>query len=44
MKVIVDAQLPRKLCQILDHYGVKSTYVGELPNRDVTINQKNKVI
>ncbi len=36
MKLILDAQLPVKLCEILNQLGLKSIHVGELPKGDET--------
>lgn len=36
MKLIVDAQLPVKLCEILNQLGLESIHVDELPNGDET--------
>jgi predicted nuclease of predicted toxin-antitoxin system len=36
MKLIVDAQLPEKLCEILNQLGLESIHVDELPNGDET--------
>lgn len=40
MKLIVDAQLPKKLCEILDHLGLKSMHVDELPHGDETTDKE----
>ena len=31
MKLIIDAQLPSKLCEILDELGINSIHVNQLP-------------
>ncbi len=36
MKLIVDAQLPNKTCDILNGLGINSIHVDELPNGDET--------
>ncbi|WMN11495.1 DUF5615 family PIN-like protein [Marivirga salinae] len=36
MKLIVDAQLPVKLCEILNQIGLESIHVDELPKGDET--------
>lgn len=36
MKLIVDAQLPIKLCEILDQIGLESIHVDHLPKGDET--------
>ena len=36
MKLIVDAQLPLKLCEILNQLGLKSIHIDELPQGDET--------
>lgn len=36
MKLIVDAQLPVKLCEILNELGLESIHVDELPKGDET--------
>ena len=36
MKLIIDAQLPVKLCEILDDMGLESFHVDELPQGDET--------
>ncbi len=36
MKLIVDAQLPAKLCEILSRLGLESIHVDELPKGDET--------
>lgn len=36
MKLIVDAQLPVKLCEILNQLGLNSMHVDELPQGDET--------
>ena len=36
MKLIVDAQLPVKLCEVLKEIGIDSIHVDELPNGDET--------
>ena len=36
MKLIVDAQLPSKLCEILKQLGIDSIHVDELPKGDET--------
>jgi predicted nuclease of predicted toxin-antitoxin system len=36
MKLIVDAQLPIKLCEILQQLGLESIHVDQLPNGDET--------
>jgi predicted nuclease of predicted toxin-antitoxin system len=36
MKLIVDAQLPTKLCEILNQLGLESMHVDELPKGDET--------
>jgi len=36
MKLIVDAQLPNKLCEILNQLGFDSIHVDELPKGDET--------
>ncbi len=36
MKLIVDAQLPVKLCEILNQLGLESIHVDELPKGDET--------
>ena len=36
MKLIVDAQLPAKLCEILNQLGLESMHVDELPKGDET--------
>ena len=36
MKLIVDAQLPVKLCEILKQLGLESIHVDELPKGDET--------
>ena len=36
MKLIVDAQLPTKLCEILNQLGLESTHVNQLPKGDET--------
>lgn len=36
MKLIVDAQLPVKLCEILNELGLDSIHVDELPKGDET--------
>jgi predicted nuclease of predicted toxin-antitoxin system len=39
MKVIVDAQLPFKLCEILNDLGIESIHVENLPLKDETPDQ-----
>ena len=34
MKLIVDAQLPSKLCEILDELGIDAIHVNQLPKGD----------
>lgn len=36
MKFLVDAQLPSKLCEILETAGLTSVHVDSLPNEDET--------
>ena len=36
MKLIVDAQLPAKLCEILNQLELECIHIGELPNGDET--------
>lgn len=36
MKLIVDAQLPSKLCELLNQLGLESIHVNELPKGDET--------
>ena len=36
MKTIIDAQLPNKLCEILNQLGLESIHVDELPKGDET--------
>ena len=36
MKLIVDAQLPAKLCEVLNQLGLESIHVDELPKGDET--------
>jgi predicted nuclease of predicted toxin-antitoxin system len=36
MKLIVDAQLPAKLCEVLHQLGLESIHVDELPKGDET--------
>lgn len=36
MRLIVDAQLPVKLCEILNQFGLESIHVDELPKGDET--------
>ena len=36
MKLIVDAQLPVKLCEVLNQLGFESIHVDELPKGDET--------
>lgn len=36
MKLLVDAQLPRKLCEILNQLGLESVHVDTLPKGDET--------
>lgn len=36
MRLIVDAQLPVKLCKILNQLGLESIHVDELPKGDET--------
>ena len=36
MKFLVDAQLPEKLCEILQKAGLDSVHVDSLPNGDET--------
>mgnify|MGYP006275393905 FL=1 len=36
MKLIVDAQLPVKLCEVLNQLGLESIHVDELPKGDET--------
>jgi len=36
MKLIIDAQLPAKLCEILNQLGLESIHVNELPKGDET--------
>ena len=36
MKLIIDAQLPAKLCEILNQLGIDSIHVDELPKGDET--------
>jgi predicted nuclease of predicted toxin-antitoxin system len=36
MKLIVDAQLPTKLCEVLNELGLESIHVDELPKGDQT--------
>lgn len=36
MKLIVDAQLPVKLCEILNQIGLESIHVDNLPKGDAT--------
>lgn len=36
MKLIVDAQLPIKLCEILSQLGLKCIHISELPKGDET--------
>ena len=36
MKLIVDAQLPAKLSEVLNHLGLESIHVDELPKGDET--------
>ena len=38
MKLIVDAQLPPKLCEILNQLGISSIHVDELPKGDETFD------
>jgi len=40
MKLIVDAQLPLKLCEILNQLGVESTHVNDLPKGDETSDKE----
>lgn len=40
MKLIVDAQLPVKLCDILNQLGLESIHVDELPKGDETPNME----
>jgi predicted nuclease of predicted toxin-antitoxin system len=40
MKLIVDAQLPEKLCEILTQIGLESMHVDELPNGDETADKE----
>ena len=40
MKLIVDAQLPAKLCEILTQLGLVSMHVDELPNEDETADME----
>ncbi|MEX2568719.1 MAG: DUF5615 family PIN-like protein [Cyclobacteriaceae bacterium] len=40
MKLIVDAQLPVKLCEILNQLGVDSIHVDELPKGDETLDRE----
>ena len=40
MKLIVDAQLPGKLCEILNQLGIDSTHVDELPKGDETTDSE----
>ncbi len=32
MKLIVDAQLPTKLCEVLNQLGLEAMHVNDLPN------------
>lgn len=34
MKLLLDAQLPTKLCEIFEHLDVKAFHVNDLPNGD----------
>jgi predicted nuclease of predicted toxin-antitoxin system len=36
MKLIMDAQLPTKLCEVLNELGLESIHVDELPKGDQT--------
>ena len=36
MKLMVDAQLPAKLCEVLNQLGLESIHVDELPKGDET--------
>ena len=36
MKLLVDAQLPKKLCEILNQLGIESLHVDTLPKGDET--------
>jgi predicted nuclease of predicted toxin-antitoxin system len=40
MKLIVDAQLPAKLCEILNQLGLESMHVDELPKGDETADKE----
>lgn len=40
MKLIVDAQLPVKLCEILNQLGVESIHVDDLPKGDETSDRE----
>ncbi|MEQ9102726.1 MAG: DUF5615 family PIN-like protein [Imperialibacter sp.] len=40
MKLIVDAQLPTKLCEILNQLGLESFHVAELPKGDETPDEE----
>ena len=40
MKFLVDAQLPSKLCEILDTIGIDSIHVDSLPEKDETSDKE----
>jgi len=40
MKVIVDTQLPTKLCEIIDQLGIDAMHVDELSKGDETSDQE----
>ncbi len=40
MKLIVDAQLPVKLCEILNHLGMEAIHVEELPKGDESTDRE----
>ena len=40
MKLLVDAQLPSKLCEILDMIGIDSLHVDSLPQKDETSDKE----
>lgn len=40
MKLILDVQLPVKLCEILKQLGLESMHVDELPKGDQTLDME----
>ena len=43
MKLIVDAQLPSNLCEVLNQLGLESIHVNELPEGDEITQQSKKI-